>query len=68
MLTEGRHGVPIGAVTLGVQRHDRKLVRSTFDSIIVERPKPTEAHRLGMCLDTGYDDDEVYGQWGCTGR
>ncbi len=43
MLTEG-HGVPIGAVIEGAQRHEMKLVRSTIESIIAERPKPTEAH------------------------
>jgi putative transposase len=59
MLTEG-HGVPIGAVIEGANRHDMKLVRSTIESIILERPKPTEAHPQGMCLDKGYDYDEVY--------
>ena len=59
MLTEG-HGVPIGAVIAGAQRHDMKLVRPTIQSIIVERPKPTEEHPQGMCLDKGYDYDEVY--------
>lgn len=58
MLTEG-HGVPIGAVIEGAQRHEMKLVRSTIQSIVVERPKPTEEHPQGMCLDKGYDDDEV---------
>jgi putative transposase len=59
MLTEG-HGVPIGVVIEGAQRHDMKLVCSTIQSIIVERPKPTEEHPQGMCLDKGYDYDEVY--------
>jgi putative transposase len=44
----------------GANRHDMKLVRSTIESIIVDRPKPTEAHPQGMCLDKGYDYDEVY--------
>lgn len=44
----------------GAQRHDMKLVRSTIESIIVERPKPTKEHPQGMCLDKGYDYDEVY--------
>lgn len=34
-------------------------MRSTIESIIVERPKPTEEHPQGMCLDKGYDYDEV---------
>ena len=59
MLTEG-HGVPVGAVIEGANRHDMKLVRSTIESIVVERPKPTEEHPQGMCLDKGYDYGEVY--------
>jgi transposase len=59
MLTEG-HGVPIGAVIEGANRHDMRLVRATIESIIIDRPKPTEAHPQGMCLDKGYDYDEVY--------
>ncbi len=52
--------MPIGAVIEGAQRHDMKLVRSTLQSIVVERPKSTEEHPQGMCLDKGYDYDEVY--------
>jgi putative transposase len=37
-----------------------KLVRSTIQSILIDRPKPTEAHPKGMCLDKGFDYDEVY--------
>ena len=36
-----------------------KLVRSTLDSIVVERPEPTAEQPQGMCLDKGYDYDEV---------
>jgi putative transposase len=58
VLTEG-HGVPVGLVIAGAQRHDMKLVRSTIQSIVVERPEPTEERPQGMCLDKGYDYDEV---------
>lgn len=37
-----------------------KLVRSTIESLIVERPEPTEEQPQGMCLDKGYDYDEGY--------
>ncbi len=43
-----------------LQRHNMKLVRSTPQSIIVERPEPTEEQPQGMHLDKGYDYDEVY--------
>jgi transposase len=58
LLTEG-HGVPIGLAIEGAQRHDMKLVRPTIESIIVERPAPNEEQPQGMCLDKGYDYDEV---------
>lgn len=59
LLTEG-HGVPIGLTIEGANRHDMKLVRSTIENIIVEREEPTEERPQGMCLDKGYDYDEVY--------
>ncbi len=58
LLTEG-HGVPIGLAIEGANRHDMKLVRPTIESIVIERPKPSEAHPQGMCLDKGYDYDDV---------
>ena len=36
-----------------------KLVRETIQTIAVERPEPTEDRPQGMCLDKGYDYDEV---------
>ena len=36
-----------------------KLLRPTIESIIVERPKPSEKQPQGMCLDKGYDYEEV---------
>ena len=36
-----------------------KLVRTTIESIVVERPAATEEEPQGMCLDKGYDYDEV---------
>jgi putative transposase len=59
LLTEG-HGVPIGVVAEGANRHDMKLTRPTIESLIVARPKPTAERPQGMCMDAGYDYDEVY--------
>ena len=36
-----------------------KLTRPTVESLIVKRPKPTKEQPQGMCLDAGYDYDEV---------
>ncbi len=58
LLTEG-HGVPIGVAIDGANRHDMKLVRATLESMVVERPAPTAEQPQGMCLDKGYDYDEV---------
>ena len=58
LLTEG-HGVPIGLVAEGANRHARKLTRAPVESLIVERPEPTAERPQGMCLDAGYDYDEV---------
>lgn len=58
LLTEG-HGVPIGLAVEGANRHDMKLVRETIEKMVVDRPEPTEEQPQGMCLDKGYDYQEV---------
>ena len=51
--------MPIGLAVAGANRNDMKLVRTTLESIVVERPEPTEEQPQGMCLDKGYDFQEV---------
>lgn len=58
LLTEG-HGVPLGLAVEGANRHDMKMVRQTIASLVVERPEPTLEHPQGVCLDKGYDYQEV---------
>jgi putative transposase len=58
VLTEGG-GVPIGLAVEGANRHDCTMVRETIASMPVKRPAPTPATPQGMCLDKGYDYDEV---------
>jgi putative transposase len=58
LLTEG-HGVPIGLTVAGANRNDMKLVRETLESIVVPRPVPSAEQPQGMCLDKGYDFEEV---------
>ena len=43
----------------GANRNDFKLTRATFESIPVRRPRPTSKAPQGLCLDKGYDYDEV---------
>lgn len=58
MLTEGG-GVPIGVAVAGANRNDFKLVRETLASIPVARPPVVTRQPQGLCLDKGYDYDEV---------
>lgn len=51
--------MPIGLTVAGANRHDMKLVRATLESIVIERPQPTTEQRQHLCLDKGYDYDEV---------
>lgn len=58
VLTEGQ-GIPIGIAIEGANRHDMKLVRGTLESIPIPRPIPNEREKQNMCLDKGYDYNEV---------
>ena len=51
--------MPIGLAVAGANRNDMKLVRTTIESIVVDRPEPTAEQPQGMCLDKGYDCQEV---------
>ena len=43
----------------GANRNDFKIARQTLESVPIERPEPTQERPQGMCLDKGYDYDEV---------
>lgn len=58
MLAEA-DGIPIGLAVDGANRNDFKLARATIENIPVLRPKPTARDPQGVCLDKGYDYDEV---------
>lgn len=51
--------MPIGLAVDGANTHDMRLVRDTLASILVERPEPTRRKPQGLCLDKGYDYDDV---------
>ena len=57
-MTEAQ-GIPVGLAVDGANRHDMKLVRATVDNLSVPRPAPSPDQPQGMCLDKGYDFDEV---------
>ena len=58
LLTEAQ-GIPVGLAVDGANRHDMRLVRPTVDSLPVPRPAPSLEYPQGLCLDKGYDFDEV---------
>jgi transposase len=58
LLTEA-DGIPVGIAVEGANRNDFKIVEQTLESIPIRRPRPTATQRQGMCLDKGYDYDEV---------
>jgi putative transposase len=53
--------MPVGLAVAGANRHDMKLAEQTLASIPADagRPRPSAARPQGLCLDKGYDFDEV---------
>ena len=52
-------GIPVGLAVAGANVNDFKLARETIESIPVKRPRPSLHKPQGLCLDKGYDFDEV---------
>ena len=52
-------GVPLGVAVAGANRHDMKMVRATLETQVGARPQPTPQEPQNLCLDKGYDFDEV---------
>ncbi|MCH7548639.1 MAG: IS5 family transposase, partial [Candidatus Krumholzibacteriota bacterium] len=58
LLTEA-DGIPVGLAVAGANVNDFKLARETIESIPVKRPRPSRHKPQNLCLDKGYDYDEV---------
>ena len=58
LLVEGS-GVPVGLAVAGANKNDFKLLVETLLSIPVGRPESCEAALQHLCLDKGYDFEEV---------
>ncbi len=58
LLSEGR-GVPLAVAIAGANRHDMRLFSATLEALFIARPKPTRKRPQHLCLDKGYDYDEV---------
>lgn len=52
-------GIPLGLAVGGANINDFKLARETIESIPLDRPRTTRHRPQGLCLDKGYDYDEV---------
>ena len=53
ILTDGK-GIPLSVTVDGANRHDKKLVKRTLDTIIFERHSPDNVIQ-NVCMDKGYD-------------
>jgi putative transposase len=51
--------MPLAVEVAGANRHDMKLTAATLAGIVVKRPRPTCEAPQGLCLDKGYDYNEV---------
>ena len=52
-------GVPIGLAVAGANVNDFRLMRETIERMATKRPRPTRGLRQNLCLDKGYDYNEV---------
>lgn len=53
------NGIPLGLAIDGANRHDKKLVEATLESIPIHRDLPEAGEEQGLCLDKGYDYDDI---------
>lgn len=58
LVTDGG-GIPIGLSVDGANRNDFKMLADTLGSLAAVRPEPSASSPQGLCLDKGYDYDEV---------
>jgi transposase len=67
VLTDG-NGVPIAVALDGANRHDRKMTEAPLEA---QRIVPSDSEIRNLCLDKGYDDEEVrelIKAWGFVGH
>ena len=59
-------GGPLGVALAGANVHDTKLLKQTIESIVVDRPEPTQNDPQHLCLDKGYDNPTGHAVVGAT--
>ena len=58
LLTDGR-GVPLAIQVVGANRPDMKVTEATIANHMIDRQKPTSRKPQHLCLDAGFDYDEI---------
>lgn len=58
ILTDQR-GTPLSALITSANTHDMKATFETLDGAVVRRPRPRRYHPQHLCLDKGYDYQEI---------
>lgn len=59
LLIDG-NGAPLGIHLSGAHRHDMKGLQALLQSgLMAPRPQPTKRHPQHLCLDKGYDFEEI---------
>ncbi len=51
--------MPLAVAIAGANRHDMKLFSPTFEALSLPRPLPAPEQPQHLCIDKGYDYDEV---------
>ncbi len=54
-----RRGAPLSIVVTAANTHDKTVALQTLDDIVVERPEKVVYRLHHLCLDKGYDYDDV---------
>ncbi len=47
-------GLPLAIILDGANRHDIKLLQSTLEHIVIDRPEATSENPQHLCMDAGY--------------
>lgn len=58
LLTDGV-GIPLALTVEGANCHDKKMLADTVLQIIIKRPNPSQEKPQHICLDKGYDYQDI---------
>src|SRR6476620_7966944 len=58
VLTDGQ-GIPLSVVITAANTHDMKAAINTLNNIVIKRPSKMFKKKQNLCLDKGYDFQEI---------